>query len=155
VSYLYHHIHKNSVEIILPATVGNWSTLKHTNRIPRPIKEWRQRRLLAFTVFHDKPGHWTLAIAVNMNYNAGIDNSPNISVFHFDSLPIQTKSIAFAEEYARYAFQLTKAEKSKAFEIPVPFQPASSNDCGLYPAHFLKIFLKDIDKAIEFCVKVG
>jgi Ulp1 family protease len=90
-----------------------------------------------------------------MNYNVGINNSPNISVFHFNSLPTQTKSIACAEEYDRYVFQLTKAEKSKAFEVPVPFQPASSNDCGHYPAHFLKIFLKDIDKAIKFCVKVG
>jgi Ulp1 family protease len=140
------------VETIMPAAVEHWWL--YTEKAVAKGR-WREKRVIAFPVHSKFPAHWTLAIAVNTNYHPETPSPPNIQLFHFDSCPCNSGSHDKAVKFARFAFNLGKEEKLVAYEVPVPYQPTSSNDCGLYPAHFLKIFLNNVDKSVEFCQRVS
>jgi Ulp1 family protease len=152
VSFFYYHLYKDTVETIMPAYVEHWE--KYTERAIAK-ERWRAKRIIAFPVHSKLPEHWTLAIAVNTSYQA--ENPPirSIKLFHFDSFPCDSGSRAKAEKFTRFALNLSDGEELAVYEVPVPYQPTYSSDCGLYPAHFLKIFLNNADKAIDFCQKVS
>jgi Ulp1 family protease len=113
---------------------------------------WKSKRILAYPVHTPSPGHWTLAIAVDMTWRSSQKGSRKINIFHFDSLPVGNEHRDLAEKFGRHAFEVADSEELKVFEVPIPNQPAYSNDCGLYPSHFLKIFLSDIEKYLDFCM---
>jgi hypothetical protein len=139
----------------MPNRIAHWKAFKPVMNRGKVNETWKTRQILAFPVHTDSPGHWTLGIAVNKKWGILPSVRPEIEVFHLDSLPHDEKHREIAEQFARHAFQLTKDDECQVIEVAVPYQPFGSNDCGLYPAHFLKIFLSDIDNGLSICRKVS
>jgi Ulp1 family protease len=139
----------------MPNVLNHWNVF-HTKEDPlQPRESWKSKRLLAFPIHTSNPGHWTLAVAINHSWNVSPKRAPQIDVFHFDSFPDSPQHRKKAEKFARYAFQLEKGNLCRVIEVAVPRQTTWSNDCGLYPSHFLKIFLSDVEKALSVCMKVS
>jgi hypothetical protein len=119
----------------------------------------RSYRLIAFPVYTaaNKSGssHWTLGILYNQLWNK--TSSPQLEfdwhLFHFNSLVNCNRETAVtATEAAQYLTKTDFKVDIKYVEVPVPRQEGC--DCGLYPAHFLKVFLCDLDASIEHCLSV-
>src|ERR1700742_2444189 len=88
--------------------------------------------------------HWTLAVLVNKNWKSS-EPEPSWDLFHFDSARCNSGSKINAEKIA----QIILETDFIFVEVPVPSQPAGSNDCGLYPAHHLRTFLMDVEGSIK------
>lgn len=120
-------------------------------------EETRNKRVVAYPVHAQKafPGaeHWTLAVMVNENWVEGAEHQTNQrwQIFHFDTLHCNANSKINAVKTALFIAESSDDSEIDFCEVAVPYQPAGSNDCGLYPAHFLKIFLSNIDKSISIC----
>ena len=117
-----------------------------------------KKQIIAFPIFSDEgnggPAHWTLGTLVDVNWQREgleIQNDPSWHLFHFDSTLCNLENRETANAIGRFILQKVPF---KFMEIPVPIQSPTSNDCGLYPAHFLRIFLTDVEKSIKFCFYV-
>jgi hypothetical protein len=117
------------------------------------IATWRNRQIIAFPVH--STNHWTLGMVVNIAWDSDGDEgdvfSPVWVGFHFDSYPCNSEAMATAHKLGLQLTGITRRKDLKFTEIPVPGQASRSNDCALWPAHYLKTFLQDIDKFIEYC----
>jgi hypothetical protein len=120
----------------------------------RPRTRWPARWILAFPVFVEDPSHWTLGILVNKSYGTAV---PDWSVFHFNSLLLENEvqSDQRCLDFAHFILSESLSNEVTLFNIPVPSQKGMSNDCGLWGAHYLRIFLEDADKFIKYCSSVG
>lgn len=117
------------------------------------------KRIIAFPV-HASGGasgwpHWTLGIVVNRKWEKSeeVQIQHDWILFHFDTMHCNDDSELNAVKVATFITQSNS--NIKLIDIPVPKQPSLSNDCGLYPAHFLKIFLSNINRSIEECTAVS
>jgi Ulp1 family protease len=106
----------------------------------------------------ESPRHWTLGIAVNLDWDVQQENGQNTSrwiVLHFDSHHCSEVPKKRAVAFARWFLDLPPKTALKLYEVPVPSQPPGSNDCGLYPAHFWKVFLHDPVQYLKLCTTVN
>lgn len=115
-----------------------------------PLIEWTTKRIIAFPVH--SPGHWTLGITVNHAWGTG--NKAEWVIFHFDSFPFEGSSKSTAQKIGQFVTNVHHRKDIPIKSIPVPGQKTNTNDCALWPAHYLKIFLKDPDFFIEHCNSV-
>ena len=81
--------------------------------------------------------------------------NPNWALFHFDSHVCTAASQHYALGFGKYLLEIDRNASVDVFEVPVIPQPPLSNDCGLYPAHFLSIILRDVDRYLAKCVEVS
>ena len=130
------------------------------SQLKKPKQHWTHR-FIAFPFHSNEPGHWTLCIAVNMKWKRGCSQaeleamrSGHWTLLHFDSLSKNSKIEQDAIEYARHIFELTAEATVDSIQVPALKQPAGSMDCGLYPFHFLRVFLTDREKYLELCLQV-
>ena len=119
-----------------------------------PIPRWKRRWIVAFPVHNDYPGHWTMGLLVTLKYSTG---GQDWRLFHFNSLvlPTQITSERRCLTFAQFVLRCADSRFIKFVDVPVPEQAEESNDCGLYPAHFLKVFLSDPEKFIKHCTSVS
>lgn len=122
---------------------------KRTRSLPSPLESWKTRRIIAYPVH--SPGHWTLAILVNKLW---LEKGQNWIVYHFDSFKCNEYALPTALSFGQYVTGIKHRRDLPIKEVPVPQQSPDSNDCGLWTAHFLKVFLKDVDFFINFCDSV-
>ena len=116
-------------------------------RNPRPIQ---QSRYVAFPLHEDSPGHWTLCILVNLKWIHGKRKKPRGWIcLHLDSFYSSPSMSRIIQDYSKYLLEPETDEDLPFFHIPVAQQPVGSNDCGLYPAHYLRIFLQDPEQFIS------
>jgi Ulp1 family protease len=119
------------------------------------------RRLFAFVGIEDS--HFTLNIVLNDNWREPKLKPlhPKWMLFHFDSLRTATRqgewtlNLKNAKGFALWALDIRDKDKLDIFDTPVPQQASASNDCGLFAAHFLRVFLNDIQKSRDFCIQVS
>jgi hypothetical protein len=113
---------------------------------------YARHRLVAFATIEDF--HFTLGILINLNWKKP-DSLPSWRLFHFDSLngTYLANNKLNARKFGAFLAGI-RIKDLPITEVPVPMQGPGSNTCGLFAAHFLRIFLDDIDKSIEFCTKV-
>jgi hypothetical protein len=117
-----------------------------------PSPEWKRRWIIAFPMHMDD--HWTLGIAVNKKHSINLEDW---HLFHFNSLVMNSapRAIERVRTFAQFALgKIQDRAQISYHEIPVPRQKAGSNDCGLWPAHFLGIFLEDSERFIQYCCSV-
>jgi hypothetical protein len=150
------------VEVLDTNQQSLWEDMEKYHRPVRPPslrrlpQRLREKRIIVFPLHFDVPQHWTLGITFNCSWN----NAPGAAaedqrwkLFHFDSLGDNRAILTKAHNFA--AFLLETAPTSiEARNIPALLQPTNSVDCGLYPFHLLRVFLRDRDKAIQYCSKV-
>jgi len=121
----------------------------------RPYEAWRYKQILAFPVH--TPGHWTLGVLVNTAYRQdGGEEQPQWGLYHFDSYPSRTdatKRVSVA--FAQFATGTRDSNDIRFIDIPVPGQKANSNDCALWPAHYLQIFLENLEELLKYCSSVS
>lgn len=148
------------MEVIPTACLNSWSTKKaravptrrnekrgkRTQSLPIPPAHWKTKRIIAYPVH--SPGHWTLGILVNKLWQ---EQGENWVAYHFDSFKCNEYALPTALAFGQYVTGIRHRCDLPIKEVPVPQQRAGSNDCGLWTAHYLKIFLKDIDFFIDFC----
>lgn len=140
---------------------GNSSKKKNQrSRAAVPSDTLRNKRVIAYPVHADEssgPPHWTLGILVNKSWDRNADTQADRrwSLLHFDTAHCNSSSESNALAVAKFIAGFKSNLEIEIVDVPVPKQPALSNDCGLYPAHFLKIFLSNIDKSIEECTTVS
>jgi Ulp1 family protease len=139
----------------MPNVFAFWKAYHKQRNTVFPRAEWKSKRILAFPVHIADPGHWTLSIAVNTNWATPLSIRPHVDVYHLDSLPDNPQHRKLSESFARHIFQLEDTDYCQVHEVAVPRQPHFSNDCGLYPAHFMKIFLTDVEKGLLACINVS
>jgi Ulp1 family protease len=96
--------------------------------------------------------HFSLGIIVNPNW--GTDKPPQWILLHLDSRAQMTNHCSRAHAFAAWLME-TDQESIKVIRVPTPQERSGSNDCGLYTAHYLKIFLDDDEVALMFTLHVG
>jgi hypothetical protein len=117
-------------------------------------------RVIAFPVHADNShsgiAHWTLGILVNTLWKTGCKKQISFkwTLFHMDSAHCNPNNIKNATRIAQYVTKTEFKSEIKVIDLPVPTQNGSS-DCGLYPAHFLRTFLRDVDYFINYCSSVS
>lgn len=117
-------------------------------------------RVVAYPVHADDSNiefaHWTLGLLVNISWKKGtvLQEAHDWHVFHFDSLCCNERSLPNATDIARRILNGGEEILIQSHEVSVPRQPPGSNNCGLYPAHFLRIFLSDVEGHIQHCLSV-
>jgi hypothetical protein len=129
----------------------------HTNAPRDFVNKW----IIVFPVhagLSSGSEHWTLGILVNVKHDKDRIEQPlkEWHLFHFNSLPgCNSKSKSNAIGIAQYLTYTDDEEDICFREIPVPRQGFGSNDCGLYPSHFMKIFLGHPEFFIKYCLVCG
>jgi hypothetical protein len=146
-----------NVEISAPRNDVSGDLATKVDKFSAPSR-FRENWIIAFPVHAaalSGPDHWSLGILVNELYNASRQNQDKQWIlFHFDSFPgCNENSKPNAIEIAKFIID-AKSIDVEFVEVPVPMQSPISNDCGLFPAHFLRIFLRNPDLSIKVC-KVG
>lgn len=124
----------------------------------RKPRHFFRKRIVAFPVHTEHPNHWTLGILVNLNWTEAKQftlgrSEENWCLFHFDSSGQDKSIMDSARQFASFILELPSPQCINAFMIPALEQPAESNDCGLYPFHFLRVFLRDRERNIEYCLR--
>lgn len=152
------------VEILLCEELVVWRTRKaHGSPLNPPSKRhcprhFFRKRILAFPVHSKTFQHWTLGILVNLKWSSRKATTNERTdeewrLFHFDSLGCIKDVMRQAQEFASYLVELPTTS-IMATMIPCLVQPSMSNDCGLYPFHFLRVFLRDRERSIHYCLQV-
>lgn len=118
---------------------------KQRRRRVYPLIEWTSKRIIAFPVH--SPGHWTLGIVINYSWRT--EQKADWRAFHLDSYPCNQEAIKTAHKIALFVTGIKHRYELSIKEIPVPGQRTSSNDCGLWPAHYLRVFLKEREAFIN------
>ena len=111
--------------------------------------------MLAFPVH--SPAHWTLGLLVNLAWTKDDKKGvPEWMLFHFDSHPTNVDyPLIIARHFAKCITGVKHRRDISIKDVPVPGQKTHSNDCGLWPAHYLKVILQDPDFIIDFCRTVS
>lgn len=149
---------KDEVEIISGLSFIRWASSVKYGNPTQPLKPERlQCRIIAFPIHISDPPHWTLGIIVNTSWQAQTDATkhPTWVILHLDSCHCSNRSMQLALDFTCYLLGIKEKDSVKKYEIPVPSQAPKSQDCGLYPAHFLKIFLTNPDEMIRYCTSVS
>lgn len=122
-----------------------------------PYEYWNSLRIIAFPIFAKSPNHWTLGILVNKFWQSdkATQTKFNWVLLHFDSLPCNNSSIANGAQFAKFVTSSMDAKPIEIIDVPVPKQATHSNDCGLWPAHYLRTFLNDREFFIDYCTTVS
>ena len=122
---------------------------------------WIRKRLVAYPVHTTDPfEHWSLGVVYNRKWDAsrhpkGIDMKPEDMEWchlHYDSLTVKASFIR-SKRIAEFILD----RDSRSFDhhsVTTIKQPEESNDCALYPPHFLRIIICDLEKQLEFALKV-
>lgn len=123
---------------------------------PVPMEYWKNMRIIAFPIFAKSPNHWTLGILVNVLWqpNKAIQTKFDWVLLHFDSLPCNESSTANGILFAKFVVAMKGNKTIQCVDVPVPKQASHSNDCGLWPAHYLRTFLNDREFFISHCTSV-
>lgn len=144
---------------ILKSSLEN-KTPTRSRAVPvKPSDSLLSKRIIAYPV-HAAEGasgsaHWTLGVLVNRSWERNEDAQVGHDwvLLHFDTLHCNDKSESNAMKVARFISQ--KGSDIELIDVPVPRQPPLSNNCGLYPAHLLKIFLSNVERSIKDCTAVS
>jgi hypothetical protein len=128
-------------------------------------EDLKDKRLIAFPVFAEDgnkgPAHWTLGILYNALWKENLSNHLSKQtdyewmLFHFDSARCNKQSKINAISLAQFLTKTDFKKDIKFIEVLVPLQGSFSNDCGLYPAHYLKLFCLDVEDSIAYCTSVS
>lgn len=124
---------------------------------PRPLFK---KRIIAFP-FHSKLSqHWTLGILVNLNWKpddtlgAEAAMLPDWRLLYFDSMGANSDIMERARQFSTFLVEVSDTDV-KSVCVPTLMQRSNSMDCGLYPFHFLRVFLRDRNRLIQYCTSVS
>lgn len=155
----FHRVLKPGKVVIVPIDLFYiWRGLFERDPKKEHTTPWKSsvvysdHHIIAYPIHVREPPHFTLGIMANLNWQNGPEKE--WVVFHFDSYPCSPMSLIFAMEFGKHLLSLGLQAKVKEVNVPVIRQPSGSNDCGLYPSHFLDIILQDVDHCINECLKV-
>jgi hypothetical protein len=120
-----------------------------------PVTDWRDRQVVAYPVH--SPNHWTLGVLINLAWDKRDEEVVPIKWvgLHFDSFPCNTEALLTAQTIGRHITGINSRSDLAFVNVPVPGQRKHSNDCALWPAHYLKMFLQDIQFYTEYCQASG
>jgi hypothetical protein len=140
--------------------VTNPNPVKRAEYFHEASDELQDKRLIAFPVFaadsDQGPSHWTLGILYNARWQNNLLRQADHewTLFHFDSAHCNLQSKDNAISLAQFLTKTDFKKDIKFIDVLVPLQDPYSNNCGLYPAHFLKHFCFDVEDSIIYCTSV-
>jgi Ulp1 family protease len=119
---------------------------------------WRKHKYIACVIystttedFVSGKGHYTLGIVINLNWEEDdeVPINPKWLSLHFDSLHGSTGDSTKRELNGITRFIAGPDYGDLDYvEVAIPQQSGGSNDCGLYPPHFFRIFLQNPEVCI-------
>lgn len=153
------------VEILSADVQQSWSENTANNRTNKPLSQRKrprrlfEKRIVAFPLHSQNPLHWTLGILVNLNWKSldltcSTTRDAKWILFHFDSLSSNSELMSTAIQFSKFLVEVPANHNVNGVMVPALRQPTCSVDCALYPFHFLRVFLQDREKYIEYCRKV-
>lgn len=157
---------KGRVQIITTAWLSCWisACIRDVNlkehrkttlgrlKLTARISEWRQHQIIAYPVYSVQ--HWSLALLVNLAWSDIQTDVVSVdwTGFHFDSYPTGKDAIRTAKAVGQHLTGIKHRRNLRFIEVPVPGQKQYTNDCALWPAHYLRTFLENIPAFTKHCM---